>query len=246
VTGVKALTGLLVAVALLVMPFTAQAQLPVGVADGVRVVRSPERGIVVIFTADAAKLYKRIAGKKVIVSCTTLLDDGRNIGSQAMRAPRRRGRLVTGDLTRGIDFCRVWLAPRKGRLRGHPVRLGRTLIVSVPLTQEGAVFVDEEAKAFEMLQLGVVAGFVQERLKLPGYPTYEQLVGEIPRLGRAAVKLAAPSDTPPAGKVGYYSDGVEHLATVTLSASGRRLFIETAADDVFSTNVLEYIVNERD
>jgi hypothetical protein len=243
---VKALTGLVAAAVLLVVPVSAQAQLPVGEADGVRVVRNPERGIVVIFTADAAKLYRKIAGKKVLVSCTSILDDGQNIGTNTLRAPRRRGRLVTGDLTRGIDFCRVWLAPRKGRLRGHPVRLGRELIVSVPLTQVGAVFIDEESKAIEMLQLGVVAGFVQERLKLSGYPTFEQLVGEIPRLGRVLVKLPAPADTPPAGKVGYFSDGAEHMATVAVSALGRRLFIEVAADDVFSTNVLGYIFNERD
>ena len=90
-----------------------------------------------------------------------------------------------------------------------------------------------------------IAGVVQERQKLHGIPTYAQLIREFPSLARRVVELAAPGDSPPAGKVGYYSDGQEHIATVIISASGRRLFIEAAADDVFSTNVLEYLFNER-
>ena len=239
----KALTGIAAALVVLLVPAAAHAQLPVGEADGVRIVRE-DRGIVVIFTADAAKLYKHIAGKKVLVTCTKILEGGGSTFDNALRAPLKRGKLITGDRSRGYDYCRVWLAPRKVTIHGKPRRFSRELIVSVPLTQQGAVFLDEEAKTFAMLGVAVVVEIVEEQQKLAGHPTYDQLVGKYPKLARRVVGLAAPGDTPPAGKIGYYSDGVEHLALVTLSASGRRLFIEEAADEVLSTNVADYLFGE--
>jgi hypothetical protein len=241
---VKTLTSVIaVTVALMLVPTAAQAQLPVGEADGVRVVRE-QGGIVAIFTPDAAKLYKRIAGKKVLVSCSRILEEATQTNETGLVAPRQRGELVTGDRSRGYDYCRLWLAPRKITIRGKSQRVPRQLIVSVPLTQQGAVFLDEEMKTFAMLGVAVVAGIVEEREKLPGHPTYDQLVGKYPKIARRVVGLAAPGDTPPAGKIGYYSDGAEHVALVVLSASGRRLFIEEAADDVLSTNVAEYLFGE--
>jgi len=240
---VKALIGIAVALAILLAPAAAQAQLPVGEADGVRVVRE-RGGIVVSFTTDAAKLYRRIAGKKVLVSCSRILEEGARTNENALVAPRQRGKLVTGDRSRGYAFCRLWLAPRKVTIRGKSQRVGRQLIVSVPLTQQGAVVLDEEAKTVAMVEVALVAEIVADRQKLPGHPTYDQLVARYPKLARGVVGLAAPGDTPAAGKVGYYSDGAEHVALVTLSASGRRLFIERAADEVLSTNVADYLFGE--
>jgi hypothetical protein len=54
------------------------------------------------------------------------------------------------------------------------------------------------------------------------------------------VALGAPSDTPPAGAVGYYSDGAQHAAAVVLSASGKRLFLEQNGD-VLHMNIAKYI-----
>jgi hypothetical protein len=242
---VKALTGVAVAVALMLAPAAAEAQLPVGEAHGVKVTR--ERGaLVVIFKPKAAKLYKRIAGKLVQVHCTELTEEGSNGGGETLRAPLRGRKLVTGDLTRGLDYCRIWIAPRTITRKGERHRLGRQLVVSVPLTQKGAVHLDEEAKTIEMLSLGAVAALVMERQKLSGYPSYDQLIDVFPKLARRVVPLAAPGDTPPAGKAGWYSDGLEHVATVVVSASGRRPFIETAADDVLSTNVAQYIFGDLD
>ena len=53
--------------------------------------------------------------------------------------------------------------------------------------------------------------------------------------------MVTPADTPPAGSIGYYGDGAERTAVVTLSTSGRRLFIETEPDDVLRTNLAQYI-----
>jgi hypothetical protein len=241
-------------VVLAVTGATAQAALPVGESHGVRVVR--ERGaIVVVFSKSAAKRYRRIAGRMVAVDCTDRdPDEGpprahtfigpespgelTEVGSGGitMRAPKRGRRLATGDLTRGLDYCRVWL-PRKGK--------SRRLIVSVPLTQVGAIFLDEETRARRLLRLLFVAGFVAEDLNIGGWPSHAQLVGRLGReAGRGLVALAAPTDTPPPRTLGYYSDRREHAAAVTLSRSGRRLFIEFAGD-ALSTNVVGHIFNER-
>jgi hypothetical protein len=82
---------------------------------------------------------------------------------------------------------------------------------------------------------------VREDLKLFGWPTYEQVIQTYPQMGRILVKLAAPGDSPPPKKFGYYSDGQEHEAVVTLSTLGRRLFIETRPDEVLYTNVGKYL-----
>jgi hypothetical protein len=264
---VKALVaGIAAVVVLLVAPSTgmAQAALPVGEAHGVRIVRE-QGAIVVVFTERAARLYKRIAGRLVEVDCTDqeprqpgpprahaflapdqpgkLTEEAG--GGVTMRAPNRRRKLVTGDLTRGMDFCRVWLAPRAVRRDGARRRIGRRLIVSVPLTQAGAVFLDEELRARRLLALLAVAGFVADEVKISGWPSYAQLVdtvgpGARPRL----VSLASPTDTPPPRTIGYYSDRQEHVAVATLSRSGRRLFIE-GAGDVLSTNVAAHIFGDR-
>jgi hypothetical protein len=252
---VRALAVLAATVAFLaVTGATAQAALPVGESHGVRVVR--ERGaIVVVFTKRAAKRYRRIAGRMVEVDCTDRDPDQGpprahtfigpespgeltevGSGGVTMRAPKRGRRLATGDLTRGLDYCRVWL-PRKGK--------SPRLIVSVPLTQAGAVFLDEETRARRLLRLLFVAGFVAEDLNIGGWPSHAQLVARLgPKAGRGIVDLAAPSDTPPAGRIGYYSDRRDHVAAVNLSRSRRRLFIEFEGD-ALSTNVVGHIFNER-
>jgi hypothetical protein len=247
---VKALIAVAAGLALLLVPSSgfAQAELPVGEAKGVRVVR--ERGaVVVIFTARAERLYRRIAGKLVTVSCTELPDDEGpglvtiSTGEVTLRAPRRRGKLRTGDGTRGLDHCRVWLPARTVTRKGKRRRLAKQIVVSVPLTQKGAVFLDEEEKAGDLMGTLLLAVFVADELN--AYPTHAQLIAEYPKAAKATVALANPTDSPPAGVLGYYSDGREHVVVAIMSASGRRLFVEQAADNVFSTNVGLHIFGTR-
>jgi hypothetical protein len=252
---VKALSGIVATLVLLVAPSTgvAQTKLPVGEAHGVRIVR--EHGaIVVVFTQRAERLYKRIAGRVVEVDCVdqeprqrppradTGGDDPIGVeagGGVAMRAPKHRRKLVTGDLTRGMDYCRVWLTTRPVRRHGERQRI--RLIVSIPLTQTGAVFLDEESKARELVLVLVGASLVAEKRHLLGWPTYEVLrAWGFRRFGKRFVRLDTPTGTPPAGAIGYWSDGHDHVAVAVLSASGRRLFIEQDAD-ALSTNVTGYI-----
>jgi hypothetical protein len=231
------------AVSLALVP-QAGAQLPVGEAEGVRIVR--ERGaIVVVFTQRAARLYRRIAGKRVSVHCTEFTGDGAASGGITLRAPKRRRPLRTGDQTRGMDYCRVWLEPRTVRRNGLRHRRSREVIVSIPLTQRGAVFLDEEEKAHSLQGLLFIVGL--EERNGDDWPTPAQLLGSRigRRLGSRLVALENPTDTPAAGTIGYYSDGQQHVVVATISASARRLFIEYEPDGVLRTNLAGYIFGER-
>jgi hypothetical protein len=228
----------------------APGQLPVGRADGVRIVR--ERGaIVVVFTPRAQSLWRRVAGKRVSVMCEERSgpDEAGFVteesGGTTFRAPRRGRRLRTGDLTRGMDICRVWLEPRTVTRNGVRRRYGRRLIVAIPLSQQGAVRLDEQKRAHALASLLTIAGVDAHVRGRDGYLTPEEFVARRRILGRPlrlpVVALQTPSDTPPAGSIGYYSDGADHVAAVVLSATGRRLFLEYDADRTVRTNVLEYL-----
>ena len=244
-----ALTAVLAVTAVSLFPAAAEAQLPVGQADGVRIVR--ERGaIVVVFTQRAERLYRRVRGRRVSVYCfeRSLPDENGfysvNSGGSTFRMPKRSRRLWTGDLTRGIDYCRVRLEPR-GRGR-RPAR-GRSPVVAIPLTQRGAVYLDEQSKARSLQSLLLVASLIDR----DGFPTAAEIQDFVERNGRGnvpsgLVALPSPDATPPAGKLGYYSDGGQRAAAVTLSASRRRLFIEYQPEGVLRTNVAGYIYGDLD
>jgi hypothetical protein len=218
----------LLLLALLAAPATAGAQspLPLGEDDGVRIVR--ERGVVVVvFTSQAKKLWRRVAGRPVTVECTEILEDGTFSGSSTERAPKRGRRIWTGDKTRKLDYCTVVLDPRGPRSE---------LIAAIPLTQKGAVYLDKTEKAAVLSSVVSLARRLADKRGLPGFPIMDQLVGRWPRLGRLLVSLPDPASTPAAERVGYWTDGAEHIAVAMLSASGRRFFIEFEGD-VLHTNV---------
>ena len=158
--------------------------------------------------------------------------------------PKRRRSIDTGDLTRDIDFCRVWRPAHTVIRKGERQRVGRRLIVSIPLTQRGAVHLDELEKTGGLLSLLLIAGEWGDE-ETDTYPTPAELLARFERetgsAPRRLIALSLPSGTPPAGSVGYYSDGAKHAAVVTLSASGRRLFIEVSADQTLFTNVPGYL-----
>jgi hypothetical protein len=252
----RAVTAFVTGAVLLVPAPAADAlsvQLPVGEAQGVRIVR--ERGaIVVVFTQRATRLWRRVAGRRVSVMCESWSapdEDGfvtTEGGGTTFRAPRRGRRLRTGDLTRGMDICRVWLEPRTVRRHGYRLRIGRQLIVAIPLSQKGAVRLDEQTRALALLHVLEIAAVERARRDLGGYPPSAELVASVPALRRplgvTLVALPSASDTPPVGSIGYYGDGTEHVAAVILSATGRRLFLEFDVDEVVRTNVLQYLVGD--
>jgi hypothetical protein len=240
--------GVVTAVLLaLVLPSTgaaAQTPLPVGEAKGVRLVRV-QGALVVVFTQRAERLRRRLAGKLVTMVCTEFMEDGIAEGEYTLRVPRRGRRINTGDLTRGIDYCRIYPTARTVRRGSERLRIRRRLGVSIPLTQRGAVHLDEQAKARTIFALLALAAAVGEGRNISGHPTAAELFEAVPGLRprparRPVVALETPSDTPEGGAVGYYSDGDQHVAAVVVSKSGRRLFIEHEGD-VLHTNVAGHL-----
>jgi hypothetical protein len=244
-TGVKAFTGIAALVAVLLVPSTAaQAQLPVGEADGVRMV-AQHGGVLVIFTARAEKLRRRYAGKLLEISCTDFVEGGASVFGEGLSVPKHRHRVFTGDHPRGTDYCRLWRPARTVKRPHHQIDFPRRLLVSVPLTQKGAVYLDEEEKTQSIFGVLVLSALSDDGEHLGRYRTYDELIAKYPKAARAVVELSAPGDSPPAGKVGFYSDGAAHVLVAVLSASGRRLFIEYEGD-VLSTNVAGYMFNRPD
>ncbi len=236
----KSFTGIAALVAVLLVPSTAaQAQLPVGEADGVRMV-AQRGGVLVIFTARAEKLRRRYAGKVLEISCTEFVEGGAHIFGEGLRVPRHRHRVFAGDHPRGTDYCRLWRPKRTVTRRNRRLDFERRLLVSVPLTQRGAVHLDEEEKTQGIAGALVLASLSDDGDQLGRYRTYDELIAKYPKATRAVVELDAPADSPPAGKIGFYSDGAAHVLVAAMSASGRRLFIEYEGD-VLSTNVVGYM-----
>ena len=242
-------TALLAGALLALVVPAAAAQLPVGETDGVRIVR--ERGaLVVVFTKPDLSLWRKVAGRRVSVLCTEFKEFGSAGGGATFRAPKRGRKLRTGDLTRGMDYCRVWLAARTVRRKQTGrVSVPRELVVSIPLTQAGARFLDEEGRARAVLGVLFGADIVSERLGLDTYPTPDQLLGDkrvarLPALrGESIVALASPADTPRGRTVGYWSDGAARVAVVAVSKLGRRLFVEYDAD-VVRTNIAGFLFDD--
>lgn len=221
-----------------------QVQLPVGESKGVRLVRQ-HGALAFVFTKRADRLHRRIAGKTVLVSCTDL-EEERHLGGQTVqngfqkeRVPRKGRVLRTGDLS-SWDYCRLYLPARTVK---HPhngtEHISRRELVAIPLTQTGAVRLDGQRKVLRLTILLELAGLIADERHTTNWPTFEQL----PARARDALKIVAladPADSPPPGTIGYYSDGQQHAAAVILMATGRRLFIEFDADDVYRTNTLQY------
>lgn len=236
--------------ALLLTPALSSAAtpLPVGESKGVKI----ERRDGTLHVTFNKRLHKRLAGRTIGIRCIKLPDPDElgfivvtGSGGSRHRVPRQRRTIDTGHANRGRDYCRVWRSAHKSGKR----RVGRQLIASVPLSQRGAVHLDEQELALGMAVLLGVAGSVGGSGENT-YPTYAQLFDWFERETDGAeerlVALAQPSDTPPLRTIGYYSDGVKHAALVVLSASGRRLFIEVSADRTLYTNVAEYLNGELD
>jgi hypothetical protein len=219
--------------------------LPVGSARGVRLV-DDRGGLVLIFSHRSATLRERINSRYAWISCTNLGEPFTSVHSGNLDIPRHGRRVGTGFGRDDADFCRFFLRSHTVRHRHSRHRVSRRILFSIPLTQAGAVYLDEESKTSKLLVISLLASLLKDDLKLPGSPTYPQLVQAYPQLVKGVVQLSAPGDAPPPKRVGYYSDGREHVALAIVSASGRRLFMESSAGEVLSTNIAAYLFSDRD
>ena len=208
----KALAGIVAALVLLVAPSQRrQTKLPVGEAGTACGVRgSAARWSSSSHTAP--RKPRTIAGRVVTIDCPVLEPRGRppRAGTGGLdpisgKGAARRARNDTCAEAR--PEVRRAGPPRAGttawsRLRpsgataATPQSPGRV----VPLTQTGAVYLDEEAKARTLVEVLIGASLVGERRQLSGWPTYALLRDwGFRKLGDRFVSLANPTDTPPAG-----------------------------------------------
>jgi hypothetical protein len=239
-----AAVGLLVAGLLaIVLPSIAAAAepLPVGKADGVVVRWKKRSGMVFVFTKPAKRLYRQLAGREVEIGC-----ERRNSSSTtSFQAPRGGRTLKTWDRDRRWDYCRISIVGKTVRRRGYTIHRPDRLIVSIPLTQPGAVYLDERARAWTLLSLLALSRLGQWEGDIP-YGRHQSTAALVANLSKhrlpwgPVVGLDGPGETPPSGAVGYYGNG-EHAAAVMLSSSGRRLFLEVGPDEALHTNVSKYI-----
>jgi hypothetical protein len=221
-------------------------KLPVGQAKGVRLVLD-HGSIVLVFSNRASRLRQRINSPHAWIDCTEFPDADEEFGSGFggnLDGPARGRRFNTGIEGSGADFCRVYLRAHTVKRPHSHIHVPRTVLFSIPITQAGAVYLDEEAGTRRMLRASIFIAVTRDKLKLSTYPTYAQILQAYPRAKRSLVALAAPADAPPPKLVGYYSDGQEHTALATLSTLGKRLFIENSSGDVFSSNVTAHVFDD--
>lgn len=218
----------------------AAAQLPVGEAHGVRATQRGDR-VTFVFTARATGLWRRVAGRSIELRCMKLVTTGAGVlegtYSHGTRAPKRRRPLSLRNVA-GSDWCTL----------SRQDRGGPAVVVAVPLTQAGAKVLDEREKAAALNGvLNLASAFATGQPAV--FPLPERLArGRMARLlRRERVKvatLAAATDTPPVGTVGYWSDGAQRMAVVTVTATGRRLYVELGPDDELHTNVARLIFGD--
>jgi hypothetical protein len=188
------------------------------------------RGTVVRFVGQRGRrLFKRVAGRSLRVSCEQAggdpLSPFSSSSGESLVAPRRGNRLVLGITSSEADWCEV-LVTRK-----HHDDLP---VVAVALTPGGAAFLENRWWAIGVD--GLLSAARSDRAT-GGYEPTEQIVG---RTNGQVIGLANPADPVPPGRFGYFSDGAQHAEAVVVTPEGKRLFEEVNADTV-STNVLPYI-----
>jgi hypothetical protein len=209
---------------LLAVPQPASADIA-GPDQGVTAVRGHD-GVVIKFGTRAAKTYRRIAGRRIKVSCESVsairtggyeIEGGMEMD---MKAPRKRRNIRTLDRSR-IDVCTVRL------------RKGDEVVAAAPVTARGRTYLDEFS----------TASLLEGVLELADDDGTPAPAADVVAKGRGfIVALDGPDAAAPHGKAGYWTDGTR-VVVAGLSAAGRRLFIELERD-VIRTNVIGYIAGD--
>jgi hypothetical protein len=188
--------------------------------QGVTAARGKHGQHVLRFSREAARVYRRLAGRRVAIGCSRLAPSGKGyvVDTEAttiVRAPRRRSTLSTGQLGRA-DLCSVRRTGRADRL-----------IAMAPVTDRGRIFI-EEAQAVGLMLLPLL--LTDDDLSPP--PPVDRVVAQ----GRGFVVALAGPDA------GYWTDGTRSVVAA-VSKRGRRLFFESDGD-VVRTNVLSYLTGD--
>ena len=197
-----------------------------GSSNGVAV-RTSGSGVIGEVAPYAGKRFAAVRGRRMTVRCTRFGTPGEltrtdDVEIASVEVPRRRAPIRVLMASRRYDLCEL-------------ARAGAEPFATVALTARGRTRVDEERRARELIGLVIFATSLSPDAR--SWPTAARVLA---MAERGVVALASPDASPPAGSLGYYSDGAQRAVVAVLSAAGRRLFIDIAGD-VTSTNVLEYL-----
>jgi hypothetical protein len=186
--------------------------------------------VVFIFTKQA---FARIAGRKVDVGCTALLETGvtgypiETAGAGQMIVVPRYGRRLTIPPVEPADYCTVKLARTK---RAPP-----TLIAAVPVSERGAIYLSRRQTATDVFGVLFLAT-LRPKQAPPPFATIQRL------LRGQAFALAGPNTRPPAHLIGYWTDGRAEVYVAELTYNGDLFFFDYHADTaVVTTNILGWM-----
>jgi hypothetical protein len=210
-------------------------------ADGVRVVRSSTGEALIRFDRKAAKIFKTVAGKRAEVGCGTVTPQPLGDGPLAttgfmtnpgVKLPKKRG---TVRMWTGGEICAISTKKVKDDNRCFPPDRSSKLCVRVAVaaTPSGVAYLDARARSIELALTSLSLELALDpSWKVPGKTTLERMRA---LLGPDVAELATPDGTPPAGTVGYWTDGGKNFTVATLLADGSRRFVRIQ-DSVYSTN----------
>lgn len=192
-----------------------------------RVGKPPHRTTALVLTFDdsAADRYRQVAGRYLDIECDRLMRgragiENRGGGGSVRRAPRHRRPIVVLRGRMRFDTCSIGVQ-RHRRM---------TIVAQIPLTRLGAEYLDARATT-----TAVVAAV--QMLARPDRPSAAVVAARF-----QGVVLAAPTETPPPGVLGVYSDGGEHVYAARSTLAGKLLFVEMEGD-VTRSNVLDALIN---
>jgi hypothetical protein len=196
---------------------------PVGEADGIRATAVAGR-LTVRFGGRAAAAFRRIAGRRVSVTCS----GARTIGLFTLRA-----------LQDAIHVARP-RAPRHGGVLRTPIAGVSDLCA---ITDDGHTIATATPTAagnrLEADFLAIVPILsASEDVGVPaGATTYPPAATIAKRIGHGAVALSGPDAPLARGHVGVWTDGAQRAALATTSATGRRMVWADDGDGILRSNV---------
>ena len=226
----------------------APVRLPTGSNAYVRLVHLPGGGLTAALTARGRKrLGRKLRGNVLDGSCTkvgkTVQGSSSSIGESDHEfsvGPGHHVRYVF-LLDRRADFCDIGLAHVTFTRRGGRVRaLSGPPFDSIALTQKGAQYLDADRVTAHLDDVLTVAFFVAAGEPHGHFPSAATISSAFARTRLRVLPLRSPADTPPAGEVGVFSDGLNHCETVGTTRVGQRLFIDSN-NGTLSTNSSDHL-----
>jgi hypothetical protein len=215
------------------------APLPIGTDTHGVLARVVGSDAVFTFKPAAAGRYRRIAGHTVEAGCVALVRTTRSgaatekiwAGRRLLASQRRSPlRVFIGERGGKPDYCAVLLI----RPRGTPLE-----VAAVPVSAKGARYLDERTTVRTLLGLLLLTSGPS------GHPTPASSMQAVTH--GEVVPVAGAEQPPPAGHVGYWTDGANVVYLGALTHSGVLFFYQyDISTNIVTTNVLDWLNGQDD